>query len=78
MAFSESTLKEAWEKAGGQCECSRRTHRHFYTPCGRLLNWAKRGEAAEGGWQAREIDSFSGDKADNCLILCIECYEAIH
>jgi len=77
MAFSEATLKEAWEKAGGQCECSRRTHRHFYTPCGRSLKWAKRGEDIEGGWAAREIDSFAGDTASNCLIICMECYQAI-
>jgi len=77
MAFSEATLKEAWEKAGGQCECSRRTHRHFYTPCARLLKWEKRGEEVGGGWQARQIDSFAGDTATNCLIICMECYQAI-
>jgi hypothetical protein len=77
MAFSETTLKEAWEKAQGQCECSRRTHRHFYTPCGRLLKWEKRGEDVDGGWQAREIDTFAGDIASNCFIICMECYQAI-
>ncbi len=77
MAFSEAVLREAWERTGGQCECNRRTHKHFYTPCGRSLKWNQRGMVAEGGWQAREIDSFSGDKALNCLVICMECYDAI-
>jgi hypothetical protein len=78
MAFSDEVLKEAWEKAGGQCECNRRTHRHFYTPCGRLLKWEKRNDVTEGGWEAREIDSFAGNNASNCIVLCMECYQAIH
>jgi hypothetical protein len=78
MAFSEAVVKEAWEKSGGQCECSRRTHRHFYTPCGRLLKFDQRGNVSEGGWEVKEINGFGGDNAANCLILCMECHEAIH
>jgi len=78
MAFSEEILKEAWERAGGQCECMRRTHRHFYTPCGRSLKWSARGEVTEGGWEARYVDALAGDAASNCEILCMECNDATH
>jgi len=78
MAFSDEVLRAAWEKAGGQCECTRRTHRHFYTPCAKNLRWEKRGEFTEGGWDARPFDSFGGDTASNCQILCKECHEATH
>jgi hypothetical protein len=77
MAFSNEVLREAWQKAGGQCECTRRTHRHFYIPCGRSLNWEKRDNVTSGGWQARYINAFAGDTPANCEILCMECHEAL-
>ncbi len=76
MAFSEDVLKQAWERAGAQCECSRRTHRHFYTPCGRSLAWSARGQVTSGGWEARHRNVADGDTVANCEILCAECNEA--
>ena len=78
MALSDEALREAWERAGGQCECTRRTHRHFYVPCGKNLRWEKRGEATEGGWEARLVDAFGGESGSNCEILCNECHGATH
>ena len=78
MAFSEEVLKEAWDRAGGQCECNRRTHKHFYTPCGRMLKREKRGDVTGGGWEARHFDTSAGDTVSNCEILCMECYQTIH
>ncbi len=77
MAFSDEVVKEAWERASGQCECQRRTHRHFYVPCRRLVTWAKRGQVGQGGWDAGHINNYDGDVATNCLILCMECFEAM-
>lgn len=73
MAFSDWVIREAWERAGGQCECNRRTHRHFYTPCGRVLKWQARGEEVEGGWEARYVNMLDGDTVSNCEIVCAEC-----
>jgi hypothetical protein len=78
MAFSEEILREAWERAGSACECMRRTHRHFYTPCNKMLRWSKRGEAAEGGWEARALDGGVRDSAANCEVLCMDCYGSIY
>ena len=77
MPFSEDVVKQAWERAGGQCECGRRTHTHFYTPCGKSLIWNNRGTPYEGGWEAHHITTYGGDVLSNCEILCWNCQEAI-
>jgi 5-methylcytosine-specific restriction endonuclease McrA len=77
MAFPEDVIKQAWERSGGQCECMKRTHRHFYTPCGRSLKREKRGELGEGSWEARHLNSLDGDAVSNCEILCMECHGAL-
>jgi len=72
MAFSEEVVRQAWERTGGQCECQKRTHSHFYTPCGKVLAWQKRGEEGSGGWEARQA-VFGSDTLSNCEILCSAC-----
>jgi len=72
MAFSEEVVKQAWERAGGQCECRRRTHSHFYTPCGKVLIWENRGKGGSGGWEAHHVTT-SDDVLSNCEILCSDC-----
>jgi hypothetical protein len=76
MAFPEEVVKQAWERSGGQCECQRRTHKHFYIPCGKSLAWKKRGQVGTEGWEAHHVTSFGGDTLSNCEILCWECNEA--
>ena len=74
MAFPEDVITQAWERAGGQCECRRRTHSHFYTPCGKQLVWENTGREGRGKWEARYISSSGGDVLSNCEILCWDCY----
>jgi hypothetical protein len=75
MPFPEEVVKQAFERAGGQCECTRRTHGHFYIPCGRPLVSKNRGRVGEGGWEVHHITSYGGDVLSNCEILCWDCYE---
>ena len=77
MAFAESVVKQAWEKSGGQCECRRRTHSHFYIPCGKQLRWEIRGKASQGGWEAHQAMIGGGDALENCEILCWQCHGSI-
>ncbi len=75
MAFSDEIIKQAWERANEQCECNKRTHRHFHTPCCKPLVWSKRGVNGSGGWEARHVSFDGGDELANCEILCLDCYE---
>ena len=75
MAFAESVVKQAWERASGQCECTRRTHSHFYIPCGKQLVWEMRGKVERGGWEAHHTGVVGGDVLSNCLVLCWDCHE---
>ncbi|MDO8716439.1 MAG: HNH endonuclease [Dehalococcoidales bacterium] len=78
MAFTESVVKQAWERAGGQCECRRRTHSHFYIPCGKQLRWEVRGKASQGGWESHQTRVGGGDTLENCEILCWQCHDTIY
>ena len=78
MAFTESIVKQAWERAGGQCECRRRTHSHFYIPCGKQLRWEVRGKASQGGWESHQTRIGGGDTLENCEILCWQCHDTIY
>ena len=77
MAFAESIVKEAWQRSSGQCECMRRSHSHFYTPCGKQLTWENRGKSIRGGWEAHQKSVAGGDTIKNCEILCWECHDSI-
>ncbi len=74
--FSDEVIRQAWERSSGQCECRRRTHSHFYVPCGKALDWAKRAEDTRGGWQAHALHVSGGESLANCEILCIDCYQS--
>ena len=37
MGFSEEVIERAWRRAGGRCECRRKTHRHSYVRCNKQL-----------------------------------------
>ena len=78
MAFTESIVKQAWERSGGQCECRRRTHSHFYIPCGKQLRWEVRGKASQGGWESHQTRIGGGDTLENCEILCWQCHDTIY
>lgn len=76
MAFSDDVVKQAWERAGDQCECIKRTHSHFRTPCGKQLVWKNRGGPGPGGWQANHINISNGDILSNCEIICSACHDS--
>ena len=78
MPFPEDVVMQAWERASGQCECERRTHSHFYTPCGKPLVLTNRGRAGQGGWEAHHMTTFGGDVFSNCEILCWDCYNVTY
>lgn len=78
MAFSEQTVMEAWERAGAQCECTRKTCGHE-SRCAKKLKWENRGkEGLPGAWEAHHISAQSlggSDNVSNCEILCLKCHK---
>jgi hypothetical protein len=77
MAFSDETVKQAWERAGGKCECQRTTHGHVGR-CNKTLSWDSRGRESDwGAWEAHHrvsIQSGGSDDLSNCEILCWNCH----
>ena len=79
MAFSKGTIEAAWKRAGGKCECRRKTHSHLYVRCNKTLSFDNRGkDGAWGAWEAHHITAVASGGSDvlsNCEILCIECHK---
>jgi hypothetical protein len=75
MVIPDVVVKKAWERAGGQCECEKRTHPHFYIPCAKPLVWENRGKKGWGGWDIRLIDPNKAETPDNYEVVCITCSE---
>ncbi|MCD6296559.1 MAG: HNH endonuclease [Deltaproteobacteria bacterium] len=74
MAFSESVVKQAWDRSGGRCECTRSTCGH-YSRCNKELLWASRGVESSYGWEAHHITAGGPDTVSNCEILCQSCHK---
>lgn len=74
MAFSESVVQQAWNRAGGKCECKRTTHGHTGR-CNRALSWSSRGKESGMGWEAHHINANGPDTLSNCEILCQDCHK---
>ena len=79
MAFSDSVIAAAWQRAGGMCECGRNSCGHGPWRCNKTLNWNARGnDYAAGGWEAHHktaVASGGTDTLSNCEILCIACHK---
>ncbi len=75
MAFPDNEIKKAWDRSGGQCECEKRTHTHFYVPCAKPLVWENRGKKGWGGWDIKLVDASKSEVASNSEILCLTCHE---
>ncbi len=78
MAFPDDVVKQAWDRAGGRCECTRRNHGHRER-CNRPLIWFYRGLELPGGWEAHHKTAGKAGGADtlsNCEILCQACHKA--
>jgi len=76
MAFPESVVEAAWRRAGGRCECRRRSHNHSYVRCNKQLVWDNRGREGRGKWEAHHRNRTGGDTLSNCEILCWDCHTA--
>jgi hypothetical protein len=44
MPFSDESVRQAWDRSGGRCECRRESHGHGEC-CGQSLLWTLRGAA---------------------------------
>jgi hypothetical protein len=74
MAIPEISVLQAWEKAGGQCECRRVSHGHIYARCTNRLVFENRGAGTSGGWAPRYITIPVKGTALSYEILCLDCY----
>ncbi len=74
MAFPSSVVNLAWVRAGGKCECRRRTHGHYYVRCNKQLVFGNRGRNGRGCWETHHINSNGADTLSNCEILCFDCH----
>ncbi len=75
MSFPENIVMQAWQRAGGRCECRRSNHDHYYARCNKELVWENRGREGRGAWEAHHINSYGGDSLSNCEILCWDCHK---
>ena len=75
MAFYTTVVQQAWNNAGGKCECRRTNHGHFYTRCNKDLVWDNRGKTGQRGcWEAHHKTAGGPDTTSNCEILCCDCH----
>jgi hypothetical protein len=76
--FKDDIVKQAFERAGGRCECRREVCKHA-DRCEATFKWDERGTAEDdGAWQAnhRQSQASGGsDGAANCEILCVPCHK---
>jgi len=75
MAFPDSVVRQAWQRSGARCECTRRTHLHSGR-CSRVLKWEDRGKETSTGWEAHHVTAGGADVLSNCEILCQTCHKA--
>jgi hypothetical protein len=73
MAFPENVVQQAWQRAGGKCECRRTTHGHTGR-CNKQLAWENRGREGRGKWEAHHRVRGGDDTLSNCEILCWDCH----
>jgi len=75
--FSEETVKEAWKRSSGKCECEMKNCKHI-GKCKKLLLWSSRGKEGVFGWEAHHKNSNGDNSVSNCLILCQPCHKNTH
>ena len=82
VEFPEEVVKQAFGAADYRCECLKLEHGHKYNSlCMHQVDWNKRGQPDEKGWQADFIvPPEKGGKPviENCEILCWDCYTKKH
>jgi hypothetical protein len=74
VEFPEQVVKKAFGAADFRYECLLVEHGHTYNSmCMRLLDWNKRGQDCEKGWEAHFIvspENRGKTTQENCEILC--------
>lgn len=75
MAFPDNIVRQAWDRAAGQCECEKRTHPHFYVPCAKPLVWENRGKKGWGGWDVKVVNSNKNEVLANAEVVCMTCFD---
>jgi hypothetical protein len=74
--FSNMIVQQAWTRASGRCECASGSHQHAGR-CNRPLIWERRtGESKPGAWVAESKSRRFRPSADDCEIVCWNCYSA--
>lgn len=69
MAFAQETKDQAYNRAGGKCECRRQVCLHHSGRCNAELS---------GWWHAHHITSQSAggsDELSNCEAVCVTCHK---
>ncbi len=74
MSLSRAIIEQAWQRAGGFCECRRSHHKHPNERCGKRLNWINRGMFGDGTWEAQRITTTDGSLGPDVEILCWDCH----
>lgn len=77
MAFSETIIQEAWQRAGGVCECKRFEHDHANYRCSNTVSLSERDTQNPGAWVVHHLEKGAGDSLDNCEILCGYCHKLL-
>lgn len=72
MDFTDETKRGARQRAGGRCECTRKSHKHLLGRCLAVLALSKveyhhKTAVASGGSNA----------LSNCEVLCAPCHQRI-
>jgi len=68
MAFSQQVKDDAWNRAGGKCECTRKNCPEHTGRCNAKLD----------KWHAHHITAEAAggpDTLSNCEALCVPCHE---
>ena len=74
--FSDTVVEQAWQRSGGNCECTRTTHGHTGR-CNKMITKGRRGDRGNiFYWEVRSISGLYKDSASDCQILCRECHYA--
>jgi hypothetical protein len=72
--FSNLIIQQAWTRSAGRCECVRGDHNHG-SRCNRALVWERRtGESKPGSWVADSKSGAFRPGAEDCTIVCWQCY----
>lgn len=78
LIIPQGEVNKAWDRSGGKCECTLEGEGHDHEgACGKVLNVMMQGGMNPIGWEAVPIDPQGDPTAENCLIICRTCLNAM-